>query len=189
MRKYNYSSPHPWTDEQIRTLKAEYSTVPMWELVERLGHPEGSIRTKAGKLGLHRSRHGAPQLDIGEVRERIEYLMKKLDTRGYMPRQEELNTIGLNSYKLIPFGGIRKLSAMLGIPMLPARIRREDLPSSTDIYEMSQVRPSKAFEYQMCTGKLWKDKQMKETIERYARVDISAFAGFKPYAERMGKHG
>lgn len=111
--------------------------------------------------------------------------------RGISDGEEEFRSIGITPYRLRAFGGIRKLSKLLGIPMLPARVRREDLPSTdaNDIRTMEQVRPSEAFKRQMETGKRWADIQREETLEAFGRVDVSQFEGLKPYGERMATHG
>lgn len=184
------SKPKKWTEQELNLLRKMYASASWDELEEVLDHPRKSISSKASSIGLSRPIMPAP-ISLDEVREMTLQLMEDMDTRGYLPNSEEFRSIGITPYRLRAFGGIRKLSKLLGIPMLPPRIRREDLPSTdeNDIRTMKQVRPSKAFEKQMETGKRWADIQQEETLEKYARVDVSQFAGLQTYAERIGDNG
>lgn len=183
-------SPKPWTEKELSLLKAMYAGTPWDELEKALGHPRKAIATKASNMGLRRPK--MPELiSLEEVREMTLQLMEDMNTRGYLPNSEEFRSIGITPYRIRAFGGIRNLSKLLGIPMLPARIRREDLPSmdENDIRTMEQVRPSRAFEIQKETGKRWADIQKEETLEAFGRVDISQFDGLKSYGERVAEHG
>lgn len=183
-------SPKKWTKRELDLLRRMYVNASWDELERVLGHPRKSISSKASKIGLSRPKMPEP-MSLDEIREITIQLMEDMNTRGYLPNSEEFRSVGITPYRLRAFGGIRKLSKLLGIPMLPARIRREDLPSTDekDIRTMQQVRPSKAFEIQAATGKRWADIQQEETLEAFGRVDTSQFDGLKTYAERTGAHG
>lgn len=183
-------TPKKWTENELDLLRKMYASASWDELEKVLGHPRKSISSKASSIGLSRPIMPAP-ITLEEIREMTLQLMEDMNTRGYLPNSEEFRSIGITPYRLRAFGGIRKLSKLLGIPMLPARVRREDLPSTdkNDIRTMEQVRPSKAFEIQMESGKRWADIQREETLEAFGRVDISQFDGLQTYAERMAAHG
>lgn len=183
-------APKKWTENELDLLRKMYASASWDELEKVLGHPRKSISSKASSIGLSRPKMPAP-ISLDEIRKMTLQLMEDMNTRGYLPNSEEFRSIGITPYRLRAFGGIRKLSKLLGIPMLPARIRREDLPSidENDIRTMEQVRPSRAFEKQMETGKRWADIQREGTLERYAKVDISQFDGLQTYAERIGYNG
>lgn len=129
-------------------------------------------------------------MNIKDVVDAIKQTMQELGLKDHLPTVKQVeDTVNVSRNKITKVGGMKNVSLLLGIPMAPRgpqiSTKKWTRHSDSSYICREDVIPSKAFDIQRESGRLWGDIQKEKTLKAAGSIDLSKYEGLKPYSERM----